>query len=93
MMLKGRGVMDPQTLVEELLRQRDVLRAHTNLVETLSTSIQEYERRYSLSSDQLHAAIEAGQLQETEEVCDWIIDYELLKQRTVGESEGPSRLE
>ncbi len=79
MILKDRGPLNPQSLAEELLRQRDVLRQHRETISAIQARVIGYEERFSLLSDDVHGAIEHGILHETAEVCDWIIDHDLLR--------------
>jgi hypothetical protein len=46
--------------------------------EELRRIIASYELRYGVSSENLHDAIEAGLLDENQEVGDWIFQYSLL---------------
>ena len=85
MILKGRGPLDPKSMAEELLRQRDVLRQHREVVGAVQARVTDYETRFSLSSAEVHGAIECGTLHETEDVCDWIIDSDLLRRARAAE--------
>ncbi|HEX5498847.1 MAG TPA: hypothetical protein VFX03_06465 [Thermomicrobiales bacterium] len=64
---------------EALRRDIALLRRVDRRQETLRQRIRAYEERYQIRSDEVHAAIDSGRLVETEEVCDWIMDYELLQ--------------
>lgn len=79
MILRDNGPMEPEQLAQELLRQSDVLRRYSVHIATLEARVAAAERHYKLSSDQIHAAIDAGTLEETPDVCNWIIDHDLLK--------------
>ena len=79
MILRNHGQMTPEQLAEELLRQSHVPGRHSAYLATLEVRVAMAERRYNLASDQIHAAIDAGKLEETLEVCNWIIDYDLLE--------------
>jgi hypothetical protein len=88
MILRDHGQMEPAQLAEELLRQSDVLRRHSAHIATLEARVAEAESRYNISSDQIHAAIDDGTLEETAEVCNWIIDYDLLKRSRLNAGRG-----
>lgn len=45
----------------------------------LQDRIREFEVRYRLRSEDVPAAIGRGELDETLEVCDWMIDFDLLQ--------------
>lgn len=51
----------------------------TEYREELATRIADYERRYGVPSDAVHAAIDRGELVETHEVCEWLMDVDLLQ--------------
>ena len=67
------------TQAEDLLRELALLRQIADRREALRRRVAAYEARYQIRSDDVHAAIDSGRLIETEEVCDWIMDYELLR--------------
>lgn len=48
----------------------------------LRQEVEEYERRYRMESSAVRAAISAGTLQETDEVCRWLIKYDTLERST-----------
>ncbi|MDI3340000.1 MAG: hypothetical protein QJR03_05645 [Sphaerobacter sp.] len=91
MILKGHGTLAPQSLSEELLRQRAILLQQEELLAALRARVADFERRFALPSDRVHEAIEDGSLVETEEICDWIIDDESL--RAASAARRPPRLE
>lgn len=45
----------------------------------LRARIAERERRYGIASCRVHDAIDAGEIEEREDVCDWIMDCDLLR--------------
>lgn len=92
MILKDREPMTPNAMASDLIRQMDVLREHKRSVIALELRIAGLEQRYAISTSQVHAAIEAGTLQETIEVCDWIIDSEILE-RSRTQTRRSSRLD
>lgn len=92
MILKNRGPMKASDMAAELVRQMDVLRQHEQNIAELERAVAERERQYGTPSSQIHAAIEAGTLRETADVCNWIIDYELLE-RSRASQRGSARME
>lgn len=46
----------------------------------LRANVKQYEERFGISSDRIHDAIDAGELVEDLDVCNWIFDYELLRE-------------
>ncbi len=88
MILRDHGQMEPEQLAQELLRQSDVLRRHSVHIATLEARVAASERHYNLPSDQIHAAIDAGTLEETAEVCNWIIDHDLLERSRLNAGRG-----
>lgn len=77
MILKDHGPLDAKSLVAELLRQRAVLQQHREMTTAMVSRVADYEAKFAIPSTQVHGAIESGALQETAEVCDWIITNEL----------------
>lgn len=71
----------PRKQASDLLRQRAALVKSKDRRSELTDRVKVYEKRYGIQSRSIHAAINRGQLKEDQEVCRWIIDYELL-QRT-----------
>lgn len=79
MILSDRKRRSPAELSDELLRQINVLRQHSKHVSMLETRVAAYEQRFNVPSSRIHDAINDGRLTETAEVCDWIMDVELLE--------------
>ena len=68
-----------EQLLKELSEQiHDVERQAAMLAE-IRESVKQYEQRYGMSSDCVHQAIDAGELVEDLDVCDWIFQYNLLR--------------
>lgn len=70
--------LSPTELAKRLLAERDAIANFVATVEALEASVEAMEARYGIASADIHAAIESGQLTETQEVCNWLMDYELL---------------
>lgn len=77
--MTGKGQFQPAGIARDLLRQTQTARPCDEQVARLQSRIEANERRYDISSSMIHQAIESGTLSETPEVCDWIMDVELLK--------------
>jgi hypothetical protein len=69
---------ETEELVTELLARRPEEIDDAQFLLELRRSLKQYEDRYNLPSDRLHAALAAGDLTETLDVCDWLIQYSLL---------------
>ncbi len=79
MILQDHGHLEPEQLARELLRQSEVLKQHSARIAALEARVALAEHRYHLVSHQIHDAIDAGTLEETPDVCNWILDYDLLE--------------
>ena len=79
MLMTGHRAMEPDQLAAEPSRERDGLIERQSESVALQARVVAYEQRFGMSSDQVHAAIDRGALEDTPEVCEWIIDYELLQ--------------
>lgn len=66
-------------LANDLVRQRTALVKSNQRRSELAARVKGYEGRYGIKSRSVHAAINRGELKETQEVCRWIMDYDLLK--------------
>ena len=66
-----------QQMMEQLEASRAPEKQAAYLAE-LRASVKRYEERYGMPSDRIHDAIDAGELVEDLDVCNWIFDYELL---------------
>lgn len=73
------GRLPADRLVSELLRQRAVLQAVEEGRGELRARIHAMEQLYGVQSSDVSAAINRGDLPETEEVTDWLIDYAALR--------------
>jgi hypothetical protein len=72
------GSLTASELADELLRQRDALRAVKQRQAELRDRVRAYEVEFGVASSELHAAIDRGELRETEAVADWLIAYDTL---------------
>jgi predicted transcriptional regulator len=65
--------------LKELLEQRNDIQRQETMLAEIRESVKQYEVRYGMSSDCIHDAIDAGELVEDLDVCDWILQYNLLR--------------
>ena len=68
-----------EQLLKELSQQVHDVEGQAAMLAEIRESVKQYEQRYGMSSDRVHDAIDAGELVEDLEVCDWIFQYNLLK--------------
>ena len=78
MALRSTCRTDTEQSPAELLLQRPVGTDRTQILIELRRTLQQYEERYRIPSHRLRAALDAGELTETLDVCDWIILYSVL---------------
>ena len=68
--------------VGEIMRHLDRQRHDPELMKsnqaTIVARVKAYEERYGMKSNEIHDAIDRGDLNETHDVCRWIIDLERL---------------
>ena len=79
MLLKGqehRGHLPPSELAETLLRERDVIARYIEHARELVDAISAYERRYEMSTLAMIDSLASGDLEETGEIVDWLMDHE-----------------
>ncbi len=69
---------DADQIVADLLAQRPKVADNAEALKELRELLKQYEDRYNLPSNQLHAALETGELAETLDVCDWLIHYSIF---------------
>ena len=72
------GQISPSELPTKILEERMILRRHREERAALRLRIAANEARFGIASSELHQAIDDGRIVETSEVCDWLIDIELL---------------
>ena len=71
--------INPKELAEQLLAEQAVIERYLESVAELEAQVLAYEQKYGIPSSEVHEAIDAGRLDETEEVCNWLIDIEMLE--------------
>jgi hypothetical protein len=72
------GPISPSELTTKILEERTILRRHREERAALRLRIAANEARFGIASSEIHRAIDDGRITETTEVCDWLIDVELL---------------
>lgn len=65
--------------LEEFVAQRPGATESAAAITELREKVKQYEDRYNLPSDRLHAAVASGELEETLDICDWLIHYDILQ--------------
>ncbi len=68
--------------VQEIMEQLEASRApeaQAAYLAELRANVKQYEERYGMPSERIHVAIDAGELVEDLDVCNWIFDYDLLR--------------
>lgn len=79
MMLSDGRLHDSETLTVELCARLQIIDEHVEYLRQIMVRVQAMEARYRIASADIHDAIEAGTILETFDVCNWIMDYEILK--------------
>jgi hypothetical protein len=69
--------------VEEIMRQRDDPELMKQRRAETVARVRAYEEQFGMRSEDIHDAIERGDLTETLDVCRWIFDYESLSRAKV----------
>lgn len=70
---------------------RDTLiMSRRRLTARVQQALSDYERRYELPSDHVAQALRDGRLHETADICDWLVQIDLIKVLMNGR---PPRLE
>jgi hypothetical protein len=67
-----------QSQTDRLLADQLAVRRYVEFVRTLQVRVKAYEEQFGIASTEIHAAIDDGRLQETFDVTNWIIDFEML---------------
>ncbi len=82
MVLTNSTTPTAKEIADQLLAEREVIERYVEQVNTLRSRVLAYEEQFGISSAEVHEAIEDGRLQETLDVCKWIIDSERLARAT-----------
>lgn len=73
------GVNEADRRVSELLAQFDDDALQDAMLRELESRVDACERRYGMPSNAVAAAINAGRLDEQDEVCQWLLDFKMLQ--------------
>jgi phage baseplate assembly protein W len=65
--------------LNDVMEQPFDMEAQAEILAEIRASVEQYEKRYGMSSDRIHEAIDSGKLVEDFDVCHWIFQYELLQ--------------
>jgi len=68
-----------EQLIEEFKSYREDPEQVRRDEEELKERLRGYEQKYGMRSTDVHAAIDRKELQETLEVCNWLMDYHDLE--------------
>jgi len=68
-----------QDTVARLQLQDEAIHYFQSSAVEIERMIAHFESQYGVLSSQVHDEIEQGRLVESEDVCDWIMNYELLQ--------------
>lgn len=78
MVLTNPNTLMSKARADQVLAEQAVIKQYVQEMAALRRRVRAYEEQFGIPSDEVHEAIEDGRLQETLEVCDWIMDIELL---------------
>jgi hypothetical protein len=77
--------LTPHGLAKQLLVEQEVIERFLESVRELEARVLAYEQQFGIPSSEVHEAIDSGRLQETLEVCNWLIDIEVLEWNKTGD--------
>ena len=63
----------------EILHQQEIIQSYLDRLKEIESHVRAFESQFGIPSERIHEAIDAGELTETEDVCEWIMEYELLQ--------------
>ena len=78
MVALNQTTLTPKQLADQLMAEMAVIEKYHESVRVLEAQVLAYEQKYGIPSADVHDAIDDGRLVETEEVCDWLLDFEML---------------
>lgn len=76
--------LTPKELADQLLAEMAVIEKYHESVRELEARVLAYEQKYGMPSADVHQAIEDRRLVETLEVCEWLMDVEMLEWNKTG---------
>jgi hypothetical protein len=68
-----------EQLLNDLTEQLHDVERQERMLAEIRESVKQYEQRYGMPSECVHDAIDAGELVEGLDVCNWIFQYDLLR--------------
>jgi hypothetical protein len=72
------GSQAPFILADSIIQERTIIQQHYEMIRSLRVRVAANERLYGIKSSDVHQAIDDGRLQETQSVCNWLIEIDLL---------------
>lgn len=72
------GSQSPRDIAASIVQEGTIIQQHYDMIRSLRERIAENEQRYGISSSDVHQTIDDGRLSETQSVCNWLIDIDLL---------------
>ena len=72
------GSHSPTDIAASIVQERTIIQQHYEMIRSLRARIAENEQRFGIVSSEVHRAIDDGRLLETQAVCNWLIDIDLL---------------
>lgn len=85
MVLLDFKTINPKELAAQLLAEQAVIEQYLDGIRELEERVLAYEQKFGIESADVHEAIDSGRLKETLEVCDWLMDFEMLKWNKTGD--------
>ena len=76
--------LTPKQLADQLLAEMAVIEKYHESVRELEAQVLAYEQKYGMPTSEVHDAIEDGRLIETLEVCEWLMDADMLEWNKTG---------
>jgi hypothetical protein len=76
--------LTPHGLAKQLLAEQAVIERYLESVSELKAQVLAYEQQFGIPSSEVHEAIDDGRLDETLEVCNWLIDIDMLEWNKTG---------
>jgi hypothetical protein len=78
MVFTNSAASTPKEIADRLLAEQEVIKRYIELVHALRRSVRAYEEQFGIPSSEIHHAIKDGRLVETLDVCEWLMDFEVL---------------
>jgi hypothetical protein len=72
------GSQSPTDIAASIVQERTIIQQHYDMIRSLRARIAENEQRFEIASSEVHQAIDDGRLSESQAVCNWLIDIDLL---------------